>query len=574
MYSERFWKKNWDNGVDDLTPEEYETTYVEMIKKPFAEFPNKTAFGYLGVEVTFGELDRYANQFAAMLRENGFEKGDIVGINLPNIPEYVISLIGTLRAGCVVSGVSPLLSAEQIKYQLNDLGSSGNRVALVTLDAIFAKHVMEIASDVPRLKLIVAASVVGFLPKIKQFLAKALKKVPVGKISPIEGKTVFHYHKDVLGRYSDQPVEVDISPEDLGWIQYTGGTTGPPKGAMLTHKNMGHNILSVSRWLGWEYGKGRMVSAFPLFHAAGLMVFQSGLYLGMTQALIPNPRDTDKLCQEIEKYRPTVLVNVPSLYQMLMANDAFKALDHSALDVCVSAAAPFPEESQRELEAIVGQGKVLELYGMTETSPISTMNPSKGKKKLGTVGMPFLNTDCKLLIPGTDTEAPLGEAGEVCVKGPLVMKGYFNKPEETKHAIDEDGYMHTGDVGIMDDEGYIRIVDRTKDMIIVGGFKVFSTKVEDTISKHPAVGAMALIGLDNPERPGSEFVKAFIQVDPSYTGDTEHLKEEIIRYARENCSAYEVPKFVEIVDEIPLTSVGKIDKKVLRAQEKGLGRAR
>ena len=581
MYSERFWKKNWDPGIHDLKSEEYDTTYVEMIKKTFGEFPDKTAFGYLGVAVSFRELDGYANQFANMLIENGFEKGDIVGINLPNIPEYVIALIGTLRAGCVVSGVSPLLSPNQIKYQLNDLGSSGNRVGLVTLDAIFAKHIVEIASDIPQLKLVVAASVAGFLPKIKQLLARLLKKIPTGAVGPISGKQVFHFHKDVLRSYSDGAVNVDISPDDLGWIQYTGGTTGPPKGAMLTHKNMAHNILGVSRWLGWEYGKGRLVSAFPLFHMAGLMVCESGLYMGMSQALIPNPRDTDKLCHELDTFRPTVLANVPSLYQMLMANETFKTLDHSALDVCISAAAPFPKESQKEFEAVVGEGKLLELYGMTETSPISMMNPSKGKKKLGTVGVPFLNTDCKLLTPGTDHEAAIGEPGEICVKGPIVMKGYFNKPEETKNAIDENGYMHTGDVGIMDEEGYVRIVDRTKDMIIVGGFKVFSSKVEEAISKHPAVGAMALIGVENPERPGSEFVKAFIQIDPSYAGDAgdadnsggggggnvggaDRLKEDIIAYARENCSAYEVPKFIEIVDELPLTSVGKIDKKALR----------
>ena len=254
------------------------------------------------------------------------------------------------------------------------------------------------------------------------------------------------------------------------------------------------------------------------------------------------------------------------LYQMLLENPKFKAMDHSTLGTVISAAAPFPQESQMELENIIGKGKLLELYGMTETSPVSTMNPSKGKKKLGTVGMPFLNTDVKLVDPGSGEEVPVGEPGEICVKGPLVMQGYFNKPEATREAVDEDGYMHTGDVAIMDEDGFLKIVDRTKDMIIVGGFKVFSSKVEDVISKHPAVGVMALIGEPNPERPGSELVKAYIQKSPDFAfdGTDDELKADIISFAKEKCSPYEVPKQIDLIEEMPLTAVGKIDKKVLR----------
>jgi long-chain acyl-CoA synthetase len=338
---------------------------------------------------------------------------------------------------------------------------------------------------------------------------------------------------------------------------------------MLSHRNAAHNILSICRWLDWERGAGTLLSGFPMFHIAGLTVCEAAANLGWTQILIPNPRDTDHICECIDTYKPDILVNVPSLYQMLLANPKFKTLDHSGLQACISAASPFPKESQVELEDIVGKGKLLEVYGMTETSPLSTMNPSKGTKKLGTVGMPFLNTEIKMVNPGTGEAAPIGEPGEICVKGPMVMQGYFNKPEATKEAIDEDGYMHTGDVGIMDEQGFIRIVDRTKDMIIVGGFKVFSSKVEDTLSHHPAIGLVALIGKENPDRPGSEIVKAYIQKDPAYTfeGDEEALKEDIINFAKEKCSPYEVPKVIEFMDEIPLTTVGKVDKKVLRASE-------
>ena len=214
----------------------------------------------------------------------------------------------------------------------------------------------------------------------------------------------------------------------------------------------------------------------------------------------------------------------------------------------------------------MGEGKLLECYGMTECSPLTTMNPSKGERKLGSIGLPLLNTELKLVDPDTGEEVPLGEAGEICVKGPMVMIGYYNKPEETKKAIDADGYMHTGDVAVMDEKGYLKIVDRTKDMIIVSGFKVFSSKVEDILTKHPAIGSIALIGVANPDRPGSEIVKAFIQLDPAYEfdGDKKALKEDITKFAKETCAPYEVPKIIEISDELPLTVVGKVDKKRLR----------
>jgi len=337
---------------------------------------------------------------------------------------------------------------------------------------------------------------------------------------------------------------------------------------MLSHRNAAHNILSIIKWLGWEWGQGVLLSGFPMFHIAGLTVAESTIFLGWTQVLIPNPRDTEHICKEMKKYKPTNMANVPSLYQMLMADPKFKELDHSTLGTCISAAAPFPKESQAELESIIGEGKLLELYGMTETSPVSTMNPSKGKKKLGTVGMPIFNVECMLADPGTGEEVPVGEPGEICIKGPLLMQGYFNRPEETAHAIDDDGYMHTGDVAIMDEEGYLTIVDRTKDMIIVGGFKVFSSKVEDALSKHPAIGMLALIGEENPARPGSEIVKAYVQLDPafSFDGNEEALKEGIKAFAKEKVAPYEVPKIIEIIEELPLTAVGKIDKKVLRAK--------
>jgi long-chain acyl-CoA synthetase len=513
-------------------------------------------------------LDEYSNQFANMLIDNGFGKGDVVGINVPNTPEYVIAIIGAWKAGCIVSGVSPLLSAVQIQYQVNDLGSGGKKVALLTLDAIFAGHITKIADKMPQLKVIITTSVGGFLPKIKQVLGKLIGKIPKGKVTPLEGKTVIEFHKDLLKNYPTTDPKVETTPEDIAFIQYTGGTTGPPKGAMLTHRNIVADIVIFQKWLNWERGKGVVLSGFPFFHIAGVFTCLNSLYLGWSQILIPNPRDTDHIIDEILKYRPTALANVPTLYQMLLKNPRFTEIDPDIVDDVISAAAPFPKESQEILESVIGKGKLIELYGMTETSPLTAGNPSKGNKKLGSIGLPLTNTDFKIVDPNTGEPVPIGEAGEICVRGDMVMKGYYQRPEETQKAIDKDDFMHTGDVGVMDEDGYLRIVDRTKDMIIVSGYKVYSTKLEDMLTKHPAIDNIAAIGVPNPERPGSELVKAYIQINPhyDYNSDEEALKEDIVKFAKEHCAPFEVPKIIEFSEELPLTLIGKIDKKALRAQ--------
>lgn len=565
-YETRFWCKNWDEGLSNLDSKVWETSYTSAIRDTFDTFPDKIALAYQGLELSFADVDKYSNQFANMLIEHGFKKGDVVGINLANIPEYVYALIGTLKAGCIVSGVSPLMSDVQMHYQINDLGAGGKSVALVTLDAIFEHRLTKIADKLPQLKLVIVTSVIGSFDKESREKIKAVKEIPSGVVAPLEGKVVLDFQDDVLTKYSTDLPKVEINPDDIAFIQYTGGTTGPPKGAMLTHRNCVSDLLIVQTWLNWEKGKGVALSGFPFFHIAGTFFLENCIYLGWTQVLIPDPRDAMHICNEIKKYQPTALVNVPSLYQILINFRKFKRLDHSNLEVCISAASPFPVESQKVLESIVGEGKLLEVYGMTETSPLTTMNPMWGERKLGSIGLPLLNTELKIMDPETGDVVPLGQPGEICVRGPMVMKGYYNKPEETRKAIDSDGFMHTGDVGVMYEDGYLKIVDRTKDMIIVGGFKVFSAKVEDTLVKHPAVGMVALIGIPNPDRPGSEIVKAYIQLNPDYEfdGDEEVLREDILNFAKKNCAPYEVPKIIEISKELPLTTVGKIDKKVLR----------
>ncbi len=566
MKKVKFWTKSYDEGIRDLDPSLWDTSFPQSLRPTLEEFTDKMALEYMGVKVTFGDLEIYSNKFADMLIKNGLKKGDIVGLNLANMPQYVIALLGALKIGCVITGVSPLLSEDQIFYQLNDCKAK----ALVTLDAVFAARLVNIASKLPDLQLIITTNVGDFLPKLKQILGKMLKKIPTGKVTPIEGKTIVDLWTAIRGDYSTDLPIVSISPDDLAFVLYTGGTTGPPKGAMLTHRNFVADLILVQKWLGWERGTGSALSGFPFFHVAGLFFCSNCLYLGWPQLLVPNPRDTDLICSLIDKYKPTALVNVPSLYQMLMKNPKFKTLDHSNLDTCISSASPFPVEAQKELESIIGKGKLLEVYGMTECSPLTTMNPYRGEKKLGSIGLPLMNTDIKLIDPDTGKEVPIGEPGEIHVKGPQIMKGYLNKPEETKNTIGPDGYLRTGDVAIFDNDGYLKLVDRTKDMLIVGGFKVFSSKVEDTIAQHPAVNMIAIVGVANPDRPGSELVKAFIVISPDYDyGKNESkLKEELTSWMKSKLAPYEVPKFIEFREELPLTLVGKVDKKILRKEMK------
>jgi len=562
-YKDKFWERSYDPGVEDIAPSQWETTCVEMVRPAFEQFPHKIAVAYKGTEVTFDDLDHYSNRFAHMLLANGLQKGDVVGIHLPNIPECIIAWLGTLKAGGVVSGVSPLLSTGKMAYQLKDSGAK----VLITLDAFFASRLVEIGGDLEALKLIVVAGAGGFLPRPKRIFGKLLGKIPTGRVTPIDGKVICHMDDVIRTKmFASGPPKTTILPDDLAYIQYTGGTTGLPKGVMLNHRNAVADLLLFQNWMGWEKGNDTALSALPLSHLAGLFFNKGCICSGRTQVLIPNSGDTKHICAELEKYQPNILVNVPSLFQRLLKDPGFSALDHSNLRTCISGGSPFPAESRKELENIVGKGKLLEVYGMIEAAPLVAANPAKGRKKAGSIGLPLSNTDIKLKDPVTQLAVPLGDPGEICVKGPQVMVGYLNKLEETLAVFDNEGYLHTGDVAVQDEDGYLTIVDRTRDMIVVGGFKVFSKGVEEALSKHPAVGMIALIGEPNPERPGSELLTAYISLSPDYeyNGDATALKEDILLFATENLAPYEVPKLIEFIEKFPLTPIGEINKKALR----------
>ena len=562
---DRVWLKHYDEGVQpDLSHPD--VTYVELLESSFKGFPDRPAFHFLGVTKTYGDLDLYTQRFANFLSEMGCGNGNVVGINLPNIPQYMIAHAGTLRAGCTATGVSPLLSPKELAYQLND---SGARV-LVTLDTLFENRFLKIRDKVPDLRHVVVANVAELLPLPKRIIGRLLKRIPTGSIVPVSDKTIITF-SELLRKVAPKKPEVAVKPEDTCLIQYTGGTTGLPKGTELTHRNMVANLYQYKNWLGEfaEPGTATTCMAFPFFHLAGLASCMLSMALSQTQILIPDPRNTTHICEEIARHRPTMIAHVPTLFQMLLETPMFKSLDFSTCKVCLSGAAPFSVESIRALEDVVGKGKLVELYGMTEASPLLTANPCKGMKKIGSVGPPVQSTWIKIVdLENGTRELPSGEEGEIIARGPQIMKGYLNKPDETNHALREfqgKRWLYTGDIGKMDEDGYLYIVDRAKDMIIVGGYKVFSREAEETLYEHPAVEHCAFVGVPNTERPGSEWVKAVIQLKPEYREkDEQELKQDIIGFCRENMSPYKVPKILAFTDAIPLTSVGKVDKKALR----------
>jgi len=562
-YDDKPWLKFYDSWVKPelAIPE---TSYAALLEKIFADFADHPAYYFLGTTATFRQLDISSAGFAGFLSSIGCEPGQVVSINLPNTPQFLIAMAGTLRAGCIVNGLSPLLTAKEMKHQLNDCGAR----VLVTMDAIFEQKLLKIQDSVPRLSHIVATNVADYLSWPKRPLARLLKKVPSGKVGPLPGKSVLGF-KELPAKFPARAPAPSVKPDDTCLIQYTGGTTGLPKGTELSHKNMLSNIFQFNNWFDVKLGQDISLSGFPFFHLAGLATSMGAMVNGCAQTLIPDPRNTKMICREFVRHPPTVTSNVPTLYQMLLKEPRFKTLDFSQLKGCISGAAPFPVESFRALARIVGEGKLVEVYGMTETSPLAIMNPYKGNKKIGSVGVPIQNTRVKLVDLETgNREVPIGEEGELIVQGPQVMKGYLGKPQETAHALREfngEKWLHTGDVARMDQDGYFFLVDRAKDMLNVSGYKVFSREVEETLGSHPAIELCAIIAAPDQNRPGNERVKAVIQLRPAFQSqDQDQLKKEILNFCRENMAPYKTPKIIEFTSRLPLTPIGKVDKKLLR----------
>ena len=551
--SEKPWLKNYDKKVPS-TLKYGDKTFAEKFREVVEKYPNKTALIYMGSQLTYRDLDELSNQLAQYFIKIGLKPDDVVGLHMPNIPANYISIIAVQKAGCVSTGLSPLLTPHEMEHQLNNSKAK----VIMTVDLLFGK-IAEVA-DKTKFSTVVVSEIADFLPGMKRVLGKLLKKIPKGEVKPLSGKTVTKF-MDVIREMPKDRVAVKRNMNDIIFMMYTGGTTGPSKGALLTQRSYMSNREQTLAWLdiGPEFFA---LSAFPLFHIAGLAFGGFILTVGATQICVPNPRDTHFIINAIKTYKPHAVVNVPTVFFELMKKPEFRKLDLRKLRWCLSAAAPFPPDYIGELEGIIGKGNFIELYGMTETSPVTCCNPRYGKKKATSIGMPLSDTEFKLIDPETGQSAKPGEPGEIAIRGPQLMKGYYNQTEETANAI-RDGWMFTGDVARMDEDGYFYIVDRVKDMVIVSGFKVFTRELDDVLMKHPDIELAASIGIPDPDRPGSERVGTAIVLKPGIEKSAAE-KEKIIEYLRGKVAPYKIPKVIEFMDQLPMSGVGKILKRELK----------
>jgi len=553
IYSEKPWLKKYDKNVPPTLKYE-DKTFAEQFREVVEKYPNKTALVYMGRQLTYRDLDELSNRLAQYLIKSGLKPNDVVGLHMPNIPAHYISIIAVQKAGCVSTGLSPLLTPNEMEHQLNDSQAK----IIISVDLLFEK-IAEIAGKT-KFSCVIVSEIADFLPGVKRVLGKLLKKIPTGEIKPLPGKDVLKFMDAIKGMPKDH-VAVKRTINDTIFMMYTGGTTGPSKGALITQRSYMSNRAQTIAWL--DIGPDFFaLSAFPLFHIAGLALGGFCLTVGGTQICVPNPRDTHFIINAIKDYKPHAIVNVPTVFFELMKKPEFAKLDLSSIKWCLSAAAPFPPEYIGELESIIGKGKFIELYGMTETSPVTCCNPRYGKKKPSSIGMPLPDTEFMLIDPETKQVAKPGEPGEIAIRGPQLMKGYYNQPEETSNTV-RDGWLFTGDVARMDEDGYFYLVDRVKDMVIVSGFKVFTRELDDILTKHPDIELAASVGIQDPDRPGSERVGVAIVLKPGIERD-EAEKQKIIKYLRENVAPYKVPKAIEFMDQLPTSAVGKVLKRELR----------
>ena len=513
--------------------------------------PDAPALRYFNRDVSYAELDRMANRLANALAALGVGRGSTLGFHMPNIPQYVIGVVAASKLGARGSGVSPLLAPPELVHQIGDAG----------IDVLIS-----MADFAPAL---------AAMPRVPDVLKHVVSVGPgdllgAPDVAPLALPGVSgHTYQALVEGADDRFDQVPVDMEDTFMIQYTGGTTGQPKGAELSHRTVMHNPRMASS-LDPEIAPyaERYASAFPFFHIAGLTLAIGSMLFGAHMLLLPNPRDVDHFVDQMKGLPPTVLGAVPALYDMLIAHPGFSEVDFSQLKVAKSGAAPLTRTTYDNLAAVIGPNKLSDVFGMTETGPCHVGHPLD-PYKLGSVGVPLPGTDLKIMDVETGTrEMPMGEPGEIATSGPQVMKGYLGLPEESARALREiDGrrYMFTGDVGYLDEDGYVFLCDRAKDMLVVGGFKVFSVEVEDKLKAHPDVAESAVVGAPDAARPGNDIVHLFVQKAPDSEGDDGQVAGRILDWFRANMAPYKVPKHIHFVEAIPLTPVGKIDKKAMRA---------
>ncbi len=554
MSESKPWHRSYAPGVPHYLKIE-EITLSRALTRSTAKRAGMPAMNYMGREITYSELEALVNRFARALLALGVAPGDKVALVLPNLPQMTVAVYAAFRVGAVVVPNNPLYTERELAYQLND---SGATVAVV-LDLLLPR--MLSLKEKTGVKKIVTCHINDFLPFPKKQIYPLVKKKMYRKIAPQEN--VFRF-TDLLKQHPDTPVEELSSWEDVAAILYTGGTTGASKGVMLTHANISANVQQFAAWLPGVKEGEKLLAVYPYFHSAGFTAMQNfALWAGLTALIVPRP-DPASVAKMVKQYQPDYLPGVPTIYAGLLANKDFTSMDLSFIKGFFAGASPLPPDIYNRLMQLTGK-PIIDVYGLTESTPIATASPWKGKIKPGTVGLPVPNTDIKIVDIETGTkEMPAGEAGEILIKGPQVMRGYYRNPEETEQTL-RDGWLYTGDIGFIDGEGYLSVIDRRKDLIIAGGFNVYPTEVDNVLSAHPAVQEACTVGV--PDQYRVETVISFVV---PRSGET--LSEaELIRYCKENMAAYKVPRKIHFIDELPKSAIGKILRRELR--EKAMERA-
>jgi len=533
---------------------DYHKTLIDVFNKACADFPDSKAFSCMGQSITYAELDRLTAQFAAYLQQKtDLQPGDRIAVQLPNILQYPVAVYGALRAGLVVVNTNPLYTSHEIEHQLNDSGAK----ALVVLANIASNAAAVIHNT--QVKTVIVTELADLHKPLKRCLINFAVKY-IKKMVP-----AFSFANQVLFRNTLQFPAASFSPvtrqsEDIAVLQYTGGTTGVAKGAMLTHRNLVANMLQVNEHMKNVFRKNQetYVAPLPLYHIYSFTLHcTSAITLGNHSLLIPNPRDIPAFVKTLQGVPFTLFVGLNTLFNALMRNEDFLKLDFSHLRITSSGGMALTSETYKKWTQLT-RAPLLEGYGLTETSPVVSINPYDAPVQ-GTVGVALVETEFKLVdMDGRDLQS--AEAGELCIRGPQVMLGYWQRPEATAEVIDKDGWFHSGDIAVIQNDGYVKIVDRKKDMINVSGFKVFPNEVEDALCRHADIVEAAVIGL--PDGDGSEMVKAFV-----VTKNSELTVEEIRKFAKSELTAYKVPKQIEFRNDLPKTNVGKVLRRELRDQE-------
>jgi long-chain acyl-CoA synthetase len=552
---ERIWLKSYPPGVPPtIDPGEY-GSLVELFEKSIRAYGERPAFHCMGKTITFSELDAKARDFGAWLQAKGLKKGARVAIMMPNCLQYPIAMFGVLRAGCVVVNVNPLYTARELEHQVNDAGAE----AIVILEN-FASVLQQVRARTP-LKHVVVTSLGEMLgPKglIVNFVVRKLKKMVPAYDLP--GAATF---KQALAEGAGAKLSTPaLKHDDIAFLQYTGGTTGVSKGAMLLHRNVIAALLQYKAWLGPAIGAEPpvIITALPLYHIFSLTVnCLNMMAVGGENILITNPRDIPGFVKELGKHRFTMISGVNTLFNALLNNPDFAKLDFSALKFALGGGMAVQKAVADRWKQVTGT-TLIEGYGLTETAPAATANPLNLAEYSGAIGVPMPSTDIELR-DDADRAVALGEAGEVCIKGPQVMAGYWQRPEESANVLGKDGYLHTGDIGVMDAKGFIRIVDRKKDMIVVSGFKVFPNEIEQVVAMHPGVLECAVVGV--PDEHSGEVPKVYVvKKDPQLT------EQDVLEHCRRELTGYKRPKYVEFRADLPKTNVGKILRRALREEKK------